>query len=276
MDDSLTIALVSDVFHGRDGEARLRERLVEAKARGARLAVLPELPLDPWIPATRQVREEDAEPPGGPRHAVLSRAAAAGGIGLLGGAIVREPASGRRFNTALLFDERGDLVHTYRKLHLPQEEGFWETRHYEPGDDPPSVAGAFGMPLGIQICSDVNRPEGSHILGALGAEAILCPRAAEAATWPRWRLVLQANAITSTAHVVCVNRPRPENDIPLGGPSVAILPNGEVVLESADPVSVVTLDRAQVRRARQEYPGYLPVRADVYASSWARVAADIT
>jgi predicted amidohydrolase len=38
------------------------------------------------------------------------------------------------------------------------------------------------MRFGIQVCSDVNRPEGSLLLGALGAEAIVCPRATEAAT----------------------------------------------------------------------------------------------
>ena len=49
---TLTVALVSDTFFDRDDEARLRARLEEARSGGARLAVLPEIPLNPWSPAT--------------------------------------------------------------------------------------------------------------------------------------------------------------------------------------------------------------------------------
>src|SRR5207249_7365128 len=112
-----------------------------------------------------------------------------------------------------------EFVGSYRKLHLPEEEGFWETSHYDPGDRPPSVIHGLPLPIGIQICSDVNRPEGSHLLGALGAELIVCPRATEAATFARWKTVLTANAITSCTYVISVPRPQPEFGVPLGGPS---------------------------------------------------------
>ena len=151
----MTVALIHEVFHGPDGPERLRRRLIEARSGGAELALLPELPLQPWIPATEDVREEDAELPGGPLHRRLAEASRDSGIGVMGGAIVRDPASGRRFNRALLHDARGELVETYDKLHLPCEEGFWEARHYEPGDRPPRRVDAFGVPCGMQICSDL-------------------------------------------------------------------------------------------------------------------------
>ncbi len=59
----------------------------------------------------------------------------------------------------------------------------------------------------------------------------------------------------------------------IGGPSIAVSPTSEVLLESTDPVSVVTLDRALIPRARVAYPGYLSVRADLYAEAWAKIAA---
>jgi predicted amidohydrolase len=270
--ETLTIALISEVFFDRDGEARLRARLAEAKSRGAALAVLPELPLDPWVPATKVVRDEDAEAPAGPRHSTLSRAARDAGIGVVGGAIVRDPTTGLRHDTALLFDARGTFVGGYRKLHLPEEDGFWETSHYVAGDRPPEVIRAFGMPLGVQICSDVNRPEGSHVLGAMGAEAILVPRATEAGSWERWKLVLRANAVTSTAYVLSVNR-RDPIAIPLGGPSIAIDPHGGVVAESLDPMVVVTLSGTVVEEARRVYPGYVPVRAGLYSAAWRRLSS---
>src|SRR5436309_461902 len=145
--------------------------------------------------------------PGGPRAQTLRQAAGDAGVAVLGGVIERDPATGRRRNTALLVDGRGDLVASYRKLHLPEEDGFHETKHYEPGDTPPEVIRTFVLPLGIQICSDTNRPLGTYRLAAQGAEAILIPRATEVATFDRWRLVFQANALISSAYVVSVSRP---------------------------------------------------------------------
>jgi predicted amidohydrolase len=263
----LTVALVSDVFFGPDAEARLRARLAECRDRGAGLALLPEIPLNPWSPATKQARADDAEPPGGPRHQALARAAREAGLGVVGGAIVLD-ATGRRFNTALVFDAKGELVASYRKCHLPEEPGFWETSHYEPGDAPPRPIDAFGLPFALQICSDANRPELSHAAAAAGAEAILVPRATESATWERWRLVFRASALTSCAWVLSVNRPAPEQGVPLGGPSVAVAPDASVAAEGTDPIIIATLARDAVKRARLDYPGYLKVRPDLYARAW--------
>jgi N-carbamoylputrescine amidase len=269
---TLTVALVSDVFFTPDGPARLRARLRDARARGAELAVLPEIPLNPWSPATTRVVAGDAEVPGGPRQQEQAAAARAESIALVGGAIVRDPATDVRYNTAVVYDALGDLVAWYRKVHLPDEEGFHEPAHYSPGHHAPTVIRRFAMPIGLQICSDLNRPEGCHLLGAMGAEAILAPRATEAATWDRWRTVMIANAMTSCAYVLSVNRPAPEQGVPLGGPSCAVAPGGGVLLETTDPVAVVTLDRDAVIEAKTRYPGYLKVEAAIYAEAWKGIA----
>jgi predicted amidohydrolase len=270
--DSLVVALISDVFFSPDGRDRLRQRLHEARSLGADLAVLPELPLDEWAPATDQPRDEDAEPPDGPRQQALAEAAREAAIGVVGGAIVVDPLSGARRSTAFVHDASGRLLSRYAKLHLPEEPGFWETSHYEPGDEAPRAVDGFALTVGIQLCSDINRPEGSHLLGAQGAEAILAPRATEQATWPRWRPVLIANALTSTVYVLSVNRPGPEFGVPIGGPSFAVAPDGDVLLETTEPVAVVRLERDAIARARIGYPGYLPVRARLYADAWTHVA----
>jgi N-carbamoylputrescine amidase len=272
MSDSLTIALIRDVFFSEDGADRLRERLGEAKAGGAALAVLPELAMLPWVPATKTARDEDAEAPEGPLHRLQSQIAGDVGIGLLGGAIVRDE-TGRRFNTALLFDSDGSFLHAYRKIHIPDEPGFWEADHYQADDTIPRPIEAFGMHLGVQICSDNNRPFGSHILGAQGAEVILVPRSTETATYVKWRPIFQANALTSGCWVLSVNRPAPEGGVPIGGPSIAVAPDGTVVLETEDPVGIVTVDRACVHTARTDYPGYLAFPSELYAAAWATVPA---
>ena len=271
-DGKLTVALISEVFWEADGTARLRERLEEAAERGADVALLPEIPMHPWRPATKEPVDEDAEPIDGPRMRAQADAAREAGIGLVGGIIHRDAATGRRTSRALVFDRAGTLVATYEKLHLPDEPGFWETDHYEPGTDPPRRIDAFGVPIGVQVCSDTNRPEGTHLLGAQGAQAVLIPRATEERSYQRWKTVFRANALTSCLYVLSVNRPRPEEGVLIGGPSVAIAPNGDVLLETTDPVGLVTLESKVVADARRDYPGYLPVRARLYADAWAEVA----
>jgi omega-amidase len=269
---SLTVALVSEVFWQPDGGARLTQRLAESVERGAQLVVLPEIALNPWRPSTKVAVDEDAEPMNGRRVQLLLAAAREARIGLVGGIIHRDAATGRRTSRTLVFDATGALVATYEKLHLPEEPGFWETSHYEPGEAAPRRIDAFGMPIGVQVCSDTMRPEGSHLLGAQGAEAILIPRATELATYRYWHRVFQANARTSACYVLSVNRPDAEDGVLIGGPSIAIDPFGEIMVETTDPVAVVTLKSSVVREARVAYPGYLPIRARLYADAWAEIA----
>ena len=230
-DGRLVVALVSEVYWQPDGAGRLADRLAEAVDRGADIAVLPEIPLNPWRPATKDARDEDAEGMDGPRARLQAEAAAQAGIALVGGIIHRDPA-GRRTSRVLVFDRAGTLVATYEKLHLPEEPGFWETSHYEPGEAAPQPIDGLGLPFGVQVCSDINRPEGSHILAAGGALAILAPRATEEATYQRWKTVFRAIALTSCCYVLSVNRPDPEQGVLIGGPSVAVDPNGNVIVET--------------------------------------------
>ncbi len=271
-DGRLTVALVSEVFWEPDGIGRLAATLDGCVQRGADLAVLPEIPLNPWRPATKDPHADDAEPMDGPRATAQATAAREAGIGLVGGIIHADSATGRRTSRVLVFDANGEVVTTYEKLHLPEEPGFWETSHYEPGTAAPARIDAFGIPVGVQVCSDANRPEGSHLLGAQGAEAILIPRATEEKTYQRWKIVFRANALTSSCYVLSVNRPDPEAGVLIGGPSIAVDPSGTVLLETTDRIGLVTLESRVVNAARAAYPGYLPIRARLYADAWREIA----
>jgi len=271
-DGLLTVALISETFWEADGAGRLKQRLAEVAERGADLAVLPEIPLNPWRPATKEPHDDDAEGMDGPRATTQAEAAAEAGIGLVGG-IIHRAADGRRTSRALVFDRYGSVVATYEKLHLPEEEGFWETTHYEPGTEAPRRIDAFGVPIGLQLCSDNNRPEGTHLLGAQGVVVMINPRATEEATYQRWKTVWRANALTSCCYVLSVNRPHPEDGVLIGGPSIAIDPTGATLLETTDGVALVTLETKIAADARRGYPGYLPVRARLYADAWAEIAS---
>ncbi len=273
MSDTLTVALISDVFFENDAPSRLLARLQEAKSKGAALACLPEIPCNPWAPATRTPSDDDAEPPQGPRHTMMSKAAKEVGIGLIGGAIVKDPDTGVRRNTALVFTDSGECIAQYSKIHVPQEPGFWESSHYEPGIEAPKRIDGFPIPIGIQICSDNNRPQGAHLLAAQGVGAMFVPRSTCEGLYEKtWKHVWRANAIVGGMYVLSVNRPSPEQGIDIGGPSIVVAPDGEVILETRDPVAVVTLNKAALDHASTDYPAYLAVPSDIYAKAWSEIA----
>ena len=114
----------------------------------------------------------------------------------------------------------------------------------------------------------MNRPQGSHLLAAAGADVIVGPRSTELATYDKWRPVWIANALTTGCFVCSVNRPSPEDGVLIGGASIAVAPNGEVVAESCEAITVFTARQSTIEEARIEYPGYLPCRNDLYADCW--------
>ena len=264
--ERLGVALLRAIFDKPRHEGRLIEQLKSARQQGADLVVLPELPYNPWSPATRNARLEDAEAEGGWRETMQNAAAKSAGVAVLGGVIRLDD---RRYNTAVLSDAKGKTIASYAKIHLPDEEGFREVCHYDAGHTPPRVISALGGRIGVQICSDANRPVGSQLLAAQGVQVILAPRATSVATWDRWRLAYQAMALTCAAWVVSVGRPGPERSVPLGGPSLVVNPHGEVVLETEETLAIISLDLCAADAARQEYPGYLQWPADLYAKGWA-------
>ena len=94
--------------------------------------------------------------------------------------------------------------------------------------------------------------------------------------WTPGRLLNWALAIgPATRDVVkwqLENRPHPEQGVPLGGPSVAIDPRGDAIVETTDRMALVTLEASAVQAARKSYPGYLAIRARVYADAWDEIA----
>ncbi|MBN9417594.1 MAG: DUF952 domain-containing protein [Candidatus Eremiobacteraeota bacterium] len=224
----------------------------------ADLVVLPELPWHRWCPAQpeRDPQDEDLG-----RAEDQAEHARQSGKWLLGGSLL-----GRR-NTALLYSPQGELKLRYEKMHLPQEPGFWEANHYDPGQQGPRVCDDLGFPLGVQLCSDIQRPFGAMFLRAQGAAAILLPRATERGTYKTWLPVMQAMARLSGCYLLSVNRPDLDEP-PIGGPSVVIGPDGEVLAESSEPWLSYTLKHEAIVKARAEYPGYLDVPHSLYAQAW--------
>jgi predicted amidohydrolase len=152
-----------------------------------------------------------------------------------------EKAGGRYFNTALLTDETGTLVGTYRKIHLPgrpSPDGFaqvYEVRYFETGDTGYRVFPIRKARVGIAICQDRRYPESYRCLGLSGADIVLIgyntplsPLALD-----QNELVLRAGAYENSMFVVGIAKAGVEDGLELIGGSCIIGPLGQVLARAA-------------------------------------------
>ena len=133
---TLTVALVQEINHG-DAEANLaviESRVAEAAAQGARLVLLQELHNGAYFCQHESTAEFDlAEPVPGPSTARLGALAKKHGVVIVGSLFERR-AAGLYHNTAVVLEKDGTLLGKYRKMHIPDDPGFYEKFYFTPGD----------------------------------------------------------------------------------------------------------------------------------------------
>ena len=211
---------------------RARAALAQAADQGADLAVFPE---------ATQVRfgsdlRAAAEPLDGPFCSGLASAAKDTGVALVAG--VFEPApDGRVYNTAVAFDGRGELVASYRKLHLFDAFGHRESDQVAPGSVP-VLCTLAGVRTGLEICYDVRFGELSRALAVAGASLLVLPAAWAAGLFKEehWVTLIRARAIENTVWVAAAGQV-PDPDEP---PTRAATGIGRSML--VDPLGVVRID----------------------------------
>jgi deaminated glutathione amidase len=246
---------------------RVRAALEKAAEAGADLAVFPE---------ATQVRfgsdlRAAAEPLDGPFCSGLAAAAKDTGVALVAG--VFEPgADGRVYNTAVAFDGAGELVASYRKLHLFDAFGHCESDEVAPGSAP--VAGTLaGMRTGLAICYDVRFPELFRALAVGGAELIVLPAAWAAGPLKEehWVTLVRARAIENTVWVAAADQVPDPDEPPTraatgSGRSLLVDPLGVVRIDlgTGPGVAVGEVDADLVRAVRATVPSLENRREDVF------------
>jgi nitrilase len=196
---------------GPNVDANLLEadRLVrEAAQAGASLVVLPEnfAFMGKRVQDVIRLAEEDGN---GPLQAFLARTAAKYAVWLVGGTVPLAARTPDRVRAAcLIYDERGQRVARYDKIHLfdvrvpGADERYEESAAIEPGDATRVIDSPFGR-LGVAICYDLRFPELFRLMLDDGMELVAIPAAFTAITGKaHWESLVRARAIENLAYVV--------------------------------------------------------------------------
>ena len=236
---------------GEDRRANQRkaERYIrEAASQGADVVCLPELFLSRYFPTTRGSFEKAEEIPG-PTSRWLSERAKESKVILVGGSIFERDGR-HRYNTCLVFDENGKRVSKYRKVHIPQDEHYYEQDYFRAGDGY-SVARTAKGRLGTLICFDQWYPEAARVNRIMGAEILFYPTAigwvdgiemAEGDWKLAWEAVQVGHAIANSVVVCTVNRVGREGPTTFWGGSFVCDQFGKVLLRGDDREGALTVD----------------------------------
>ncbi len=253
-----------------DRNLEVAEALVRAAAAdGAELVVLPEK----WSAlAPGEILRDLAEPLDGPIVAACRGWARELGIALVAGS-VSERVAGRELlaNTSLLIDPDGDIVATYRKIHMFDVEvggiTYRESEHELAGDEIVS-ADVGGLTVGLTICYDLRFPELFRILALRGASVITVPSAFTAATGrDHWEVLLRARAIENQLFVIGANHHgKAPPQFSSWGHSMVVDPWGRVldVIADGDGHAIADLDLGELERTRERLPSLASRRASSY------------
>jgi len=231
----------------------------EACAGGADIIALPEN--FSLMSETREQRQDAADRVS-EVEAMLSAAAHENGVVIIGGSTPLPAPDGRVTNTCLVFDESGQRIGRYDKIHLfdvsvSSAESYCESRHIAPGESPLALS-ALGLMMGITICYDMRFPELYRQLAEAGAELFSVPSAFTVPTGrAHWHTLLRARAIENLAWVIA---PAQVGEHPSGrrtfGHSLIIDPWGEIVAERAAGTGVIfaRLNRDNAAQRRRQFP----------------------
>lgn len=257
----LAAAVQLDVSADKAANFATATRLARVAAeRGAALIVLPELFF--WR-GERSDEPAAAEPIPGPTTERLAALAAELRVYLVGGSLL-ESVSGetKAYNTCVVFDPRGALLATYRKVHLFDVDiaghvSVCESALRLHGTAPVTVPTALGT-LGLSVCYDLRFPELYRKLTVAGAEIVCVP---SAFTFPtgahHWEILLRARAIENQVYVVAPNQiGRGATGVANFGHSLIVDPWGTPIARASnqETVALAEIDLDYLARVRRELP----------------------
>jgi N-carbamoylputrescine amidase len=286
MSQLLKIALIQQTCSEdyRQNMAATESGIREAASRGARLVLLQELHTGVYFCQTEDTRRFDqAETIPGPSSDALGRLAQELGVVIVASLFERR-APGLYHNTAVVLETDGRIAGIYRKMHIPDDPGFYEKFYFTPGDLGFTPIDTSVGRLGVLVCWDQWYPEAARLMALRGAHILLYPTAIG---WdPRdreqeksrqrdsWITIQRAHAIANGLPVAVCNRTGHEPDpggtsdgIRFWGSSFVAGAQGEILTEApVDGASVLLaeIDLARTESVRRIWPFLRDRRVDAY------------
>jgi len=285
MINKFNIALVQIALNGSP-EKNLEKSLTwvrKAVRQGGQVICLPELYRSVYFCQKEDTRYFDlAEPLHQASYTAFSAVAKE-----LGAVIIvpffEKRAAGVYHNSAYIIDSDGSQAGLYRKMHIPDDPGFYEKFYFTPGDLGFKAAPtAFGK-IGTLICWDQWYPEAARITALHGAHVLFYPTAIGwhphekeehgARQHDAWMTVQRGHAVANGIYVAAVNRvgfEQPEKDHPgleFWGSSFVAGPQGEIIARAStdkEEVLVVVVDLDQMEDVRRNWPFLRDRRIDAY------------
>jgi len=256
----------------------------EAAKQGAKLVMLQELHTGPYFCQTEDTKVFDlAESIPGPSTQELGAVAKELGVVIVASLFERR-APGIYHNTAAVLEQDGTLAGIYRKMHIPDDPGYYEKFYFTPGDLGFHPIRTSVGKLGVLVCWDQWYPEGARLMALAGADLLLYPTAIgwveedDAAEQARqrdaWITIQRAHAVANGLPVMVCNRIGFEKDpaeigsgINFWGSSFVAGPQGEI-LTQADSKSAAVLttdiDLGRSEAVRRIWPYLRDRRIDAY------------
>ena len=283
----MKVALLQQEFKGTKEAtiAKTLELIAEAKKGGADLVVCQELHQTQYFCQSEDTNFFDHANDWQEDVAFWGRVAKENGVVLVT-SLFEKRADGLYHNTAFVFERDGSVAGKYRKMHIPDDPGFYEKFYFTPGDigfEP--VETSLGK-LGILVCWDQWYPEAARLMALKGAKILIYPTAIgwfegdsddeKSRQLEAWVAVQRGHSVANGLPVVAVNRVGFEKDdsgvmdgIKFWGNSFVFGSQGEQLFRanSTDELcKIVEIDMKRSEEVRRIWPFLRDRRIDAYAN----------
>ena len=283
----MKVALLQQEFKGTKEAtiAKTLELIAEAKKGGADLVVCQELHQTQYFCQSEDTNFFDHANDWQEDVAFWGRVAKENGVVLVT-SLFEKRADGLYHNTAFVFERDGRVAGKYRKMHIPDDPGFYEKFYFTPGDigfEP--VETSLGK-LGVLVCWDQWYPEAARLMALKGAKILIYPTAIgwfegdsddeKSRQLEAWVAVQRGHSVANGLPVVAVNRVGFEKDdsgvmdgIKFWGNSFVFGPQGEQLFRanSTDELcKIVEIDMKRSEEVRRIWPFLRDRRIDAYAN----------
>ena len=250
--------------NGEDVKENVLHLVTKVRAlakEGAELIVMQELHNSLYFCKQENVDLFDlAEPIPGPTTKIFGNLAKELGVVIVT-SIFEKRATGLYHNTAVVLEKDGTIAGKYRKMHIPDDPGYYEKFYFTPGDlgfEP--IQTSLGR-LGVLVCWDQWYPEAARLMALAGAELLIYPtaigydandeRAEQKRQRAAWQLVQRGHAVANGLPVVAVNRVGEEEGVHFWGTSFVAGPQGELLYEASETEEEMAIVEVDMQRSEQ-------------------------